>query len=142
MIIYTGGTFNLFHEGHVELLEYCKSFAGEGGKVVVALNTDEFVARFKGKAPTMTYSQRRAVLLATKYVDAVIPNYDGEDSKPSMLDVKPDMLVIGMDWLEKDYCKQMSFTPKWLNENKIALCYVPRTRGVSTTAIKEKIKDA
>lgn len=140
MTIYTGGTFNLFHEGHVELLEYCKLLAGEG-KVVVALNTDEFVSRFKGKAPTMTYSQRRTVLLATKYVDEVIPNYDGEDSKPAILDIKPDMVVVGMDWLEKDYCKQMSFTPKWLNDHNIALCYVPRTRGVSTTDIKERVKN-
>jgi glycerol-3-phosphate cytidylyltransferase len=141
MKIYTGGSFNLFHEGHVELLEYCRTLAGDG-TVTVALNTDDFIARFKGKAPTMTYSQRRAVLLACKYVDQVIPNYDGEDSKPSILDVKPDMIVIGMDWLDKDYCKQMSFDSKWLNDNKIALCYVPRTTGTSTTKIKEIVKNA
>ena len=141
MIIYTGGTFNLFHEGHVELLEYCKKLAGDNGKVVVSLNTDEFVARFKGNPPTMTFSQRRAVLMATRYVDEVIPNYDGENSKPAILDVKPDMVVVGMDWIEKDYCKQMNFDSQWLNDQNIMLCYVPRTRGVSTTLIKEKIKN-
>ena len=140
MNIYTGGSFNLFHEGHVELLEYCRKLAGDG-QVIVALNTDDFIARFKGKAPTMTYSQRRAVLLSCKYVDNVIPNYDGEDSKPSILDAKADMIVIGMDWLDKDYCKQMSFNSEWLNKNKIALCYVPRTTGTSTTKIKEIVKN-
>jgi len=140
MIIYTGGSFNMFHTGHVELLKYCRELAGDG-QVVVSLNTDEFIARFKGKPPTLTYSQRRDVLMACKYVDRVIPNYDGEDSKPAILDIKPDLLVIGMDWLEKDYCKQMQFTPQWLNDNKIGLCYVPRTTGMSTTKIKELVKN-
>lgn len=140
MIVYTGGTFDLFHTGHVELLEYC-SLLSQGGKVVVSLNTDEFVRRYKGFSPVTTYKQREDVLYSTKYVDVVIPNHNGEDSKPSILEVNPDILIIGMDWLEKDYCKQMSFTPSWLSNHRISLCYVPRTRGLSTSQIKKKVKD-
>lgn len=140
MIVYTGGTFDLFHSGHVELLEYCHAIAN-GGLVIVSLNTDDFVERYKGGRPIATYKQREDVLLATRYVHRVIPNYNGEDSKPTILEIKPDVIVIGMDWLEKDYCKQMNFTPSWLNEHRISLCYVPRTRGVSTTALKEKTKN-
>jgi cytidyltransferase-like protein len=48
-IVYTGGTFDLFHSGHVNLLMRCKEIAGLEGKVVVGLNSDAFVQRFKGK---------------------------------------------------------------------------------------------
>ena len=46
-IIYTGGTFDLFHSGHVNLLKRCREVAGQEGKVVVALNTDDFIFQFK-----------------------------------------------------------------------------------------------
>lgn len=137
MIVYSGGTFDLFHTGHVELLEYCKQLSGNG-EVIISLNTDDFITRYKGKPPLMSFKEREDVLLSTRYVDKVIPNYGGEDSKPSILEIQPDIIVIGMDWLEKDYCKQMGFTPEWLSEHRISLCYVPRTRGISTTRIKER----
>ncbi len=136
-IVYTGGTFDLFHTGHVELLEYCAEL---GDIVVVALNTDSFVKRYKGKPPVMGYDERKDILLSTKYVDEVIPNFDGEDSKSTILEVCPDIIVIGMDWLSRDYCKQMSFTPEWLSEHEIVLCYVPRTRNVSTTTLKARVQ--
>lgn len=139
-IVYTGGTFDLFHTGHVELLEYCYSLA-DGGEVIISLNTDEFVTKYKGKPPIMNYEEREDVLMATKYVNRVIPNVGGTDSKPAISMVKPDIIVIGMDWLERDYCKQMDFTPQWLSENNITLCYVPRTRGVSTTSTKIRVKN-
>jgi len=138
-IIYTGGTFDLFHTGHVELLEYCRRLAGEEGKVFVSLNSDHFVKEFKGKSPVMSYDERKDVLEACKYVDEVILNIGGRDSKQTVIAVNPDIIVIGMDWLNKNYCEQMDFTPEWLNEHEISLAYVPRTRGVSTTRIKERI---
>lgn len=135
-IVYTGGTFDLFHVGHVEMLEYCASL---GDELVVSLNTDDFVKRYKGKPPIMSYEERKEVLLSTKFVDTVMPNYEGEDSKPAILESGASIVAIGMDWLEKDYCKQMNFTPDWLSKNEIILCYIPRTKGVSTTHIKERI---
>lgn len=137
-IAYTGGTFDMLHVGHIELLAYCREVAD---KVVVSLNTDEFIKRYKGKSPVIPYAQRRDMLLSTKYVDEVIPNYDGEDSKSAILEVLPDVIVVGMDWLEKDYCKQMAFTSKWLSDNNISLLYVPRTTGFSTTKLKKDVYD-
>lgn len=139
MKVYSGGTFDSFHVGHIELLEYCRML---GDYVVISLNTDDFVSRYKGRVPTIPYVDRKKMLLATKYVDEVIPNYEGEDSRPAILEAKPDIIVIGMDWLEKDYCKQMGFDAEWLNKHKIGLFYAPRTTGESTTSIKERIKSA
>lgn len=135
--VYTGGTFDLFHRGHVNFLRQCKEI---GNYVVVSLNTDDFIERYKGKPPIMTYDERREVLLSCRYVDEVIPNTDGEDSKPTILTVQPQFLVIGSDWAKKDYYKQMNFTQKWLDENNIILIYIPYTENISTTLIKEKLK--
>ena len=135
--IYTGGTFDLFHRGHVNFLRQCKEI---GNYVVVSLNTDDFIERYKGKPPIMTYDERKEVLLSCRYVDEVIPNTDGEDSKPTILTVQPQFLVIGSDWAKKDYYKQMNFTQKWLDENNIILIYIPYTENISTTLIKEKLK--
>jgi glycerol-3-phosphate cytidylyltransferase len=138
-IVYTGGTFDLFHAGHVNFLDQCRTIAGPDGKVVVSLNTDEFITAYKGKPPVMTYQEREAVLQSCYYVDQVIPNTGGSDSKPAILSIKPNFIVIGDDWAKKDYYAQMSFTQEWLDENGIVLIYVPYMKGISTTSIKERI---
>jgi glycerol-3-phosphate cytidylyltransferase len=138
-VVYTGGTFDLFHSGHVAFLRSCKRIAGKDGRVVVSLNTDEFIAAYKGKPPIMSYDERKAVLMACRYVDAVVDNIGGVDSKPAILNVIPDFVVIGDDWAKKDYYAQMQFTQEWLDGNKIQLCYVPYTVGVSSTEIKARI---
>lgn len=135
--VYTGGTFDLFHAGHVQFLRKCANL----GWVVVALNTDEFVKEFKGKAPIMTFAERYETLRSCKYVGEVIPNLSGADSKPTIMSVNPDIIVIGDDWKDKDYCKQMGFTMKWLKEQNIELVYIPYTKGISSTIIKERIKN-
>ena len=136
MIVYTGGTFDLFHDGHINILRQCSKL----GKVVVSLNTDEFIEEYKGESPIMSFSDRKKTLLDCKYVDRVISNIGGVDSKPAILFVEPDFVVIGSDWAKKNYYKQMQFTQEWLDERDIILCYLPYTEGISTTMIKEKLK--
>lgn len=136
-VVYTGGTFDVFHAGHVDFLRKC----AELGEVIVAVNTDEFVERYKGKKPANSLNERIEVLLSCKYVSGVIINEDGEDSKPSIMQIEPDFIAIGSDWLKKDYCKQMGFNAEWLEQNAIALVYFPRIRDLSSTQIKGRIKD-
>lgn len=136
--VYTGGTFDLFHAGHVNLLRQCKAIAGDG-EVVVSLNTDEFIQSYKGKSPVISFNERKVVLEACKFVDRVIPNIGGADSKPSILQVHPRFLVVGSDWAKKDYYQQMQFSQKWLDEQGIILIYVPYTEGISSTELKRRI---
>lgn len=135
MIVYTGGTFDLFHSGHVNLLKKCS----ELGSVVVALNTDEFIESYKGKPPVMTYAEREAVLRACRYVDDVVPNIGGSDSRLSIDIVKPDLIVVGSDWARRDYYAQMKFDQDWLDERGIGLAYIPYTKNISTTNIKDRL---
>lgn len=140
MIVYTGGTFDMFHAGHVDLLRVCKKIAGIDGQVYVSLNTDDFVARFKGKLPVCSYDERREVLLSCRYVDYVIENLGEEDSKLAIEKVNPACILIGSDWATRNYYAQMQFTPEWLDSKGITLLYVPRQRAVSSTELKERVR--
>lgn len=136
LTLYTGGTFDLLHAGHTSFLKRCAEMSSY---VVVSLNTDEFIEEYKGKPPVISYADRRAVLLACRYVDEVIPNTGGPDSKPAIEEVMPDIIAIGTDWARRDYYYQMAFDQDWLDERGIALCYIPYTQGISSTAIKERM---
>lgn len=134
--IYTGGTFDLFHAGHVEFLRRC----AELGSVTVSLNEDEFIEKYKSKRPIISYREREAVLLGCRWVDNVVPNVGGSDSRLSISLVNPDLVVIGSDWARRDYYAQMGFDQDWLDERGIGLCYIPYTQGISSTAIKERLR--
>ena len=140
-IVYTGGTFDLFHSGHVNLLKKCKEVAGINGKVIVSLNTDEFIKEYKGSPPVCSDAERKAVLLACKYVDEVVMNIGGKDSRIAIKLAQPDYILIGSDWARKEYLKQIGLTYDWLDEKNISLCYVPYTKGISTTTIKQRLKE-
>ena len=134
--LYTGGTFDVFHYGHMNFLRQCSKISD---RVVVSLNTDDFIYQYKGKYPIMTYEERKKSLEFCKFVDEVIPNVGGSDSKPAILQIKPQIVAIGDDWAKRDYYTQMQFTQEWLDENDIVLVYLAYTRGISTTEIKNRI---
>lgn len=135
-LIYTGGTFDLPHSGHVNFLKKCAKL----GEVVVSLNTDEFIESYKGKPPVMSYKEREAVLKEFRSVKFVVPNEGGADSKPTILSIKPTIIAIGSDWARRDYYSQMSFDQDWLDQQGISLMYIPYTDGISTTDLKRRLK--
>ena len=136
LIVYTGGTFDLLHAGHIAFLRRC----AELGRVVVSLNTDEFISAYKGRPPVMSFAEREAVLLGCRYVDEVVPNRGGADSKISIEDVEPYLIVIGSDWARRNYYEQMGFDQDWLDARGIGLVYIPYTKGISTTDIKSRMR--
>lgn len=137
LIIYTGGTFDLFHAGHVNFLKRCSQL----GEVTVALNSDEFVFQYKGSAPAMSYSERAEVLESCVYVSRVIRNSGGQDSRESIESVKPAIIAIGSDWARKNYYQQMGFDQDWLDTRGISLIYIPYTKGISSTEIKKRLSN-
>jgi glycerol-3-phosphate cytidylyltransferase len=139
LTVYTGGSFDLFHSGHVAFLKRCKELAGKNGTVIVSLNSDEFILAYKGKGLVMNYQERKAVLESCRYVDYVIMNFDGADSTTAIETTGPDLIVIGSDWARRDYYKQMNFTQDWLDERGIGLVYLPYTAGISSTEIKARL---
>ena len=136
-VLYTGGTFDIFHAGHVNFLQMCFQVCEE---IVVSLNTDDFIERYKGTPPIFSYSERKSCLESCRYVGRVVENVGGEDSKPSILQSKANIIAVGNDWCQKDYYKQMSFSQEWLDANNITLIYLPYTLGISSSEIIKKIK--
>lgn len=139
--VLTGGTFDLFHPGHVELLRYSASL---GNRLVVALNKDSFVQRFKGQDPIMTYDERFRVVRAIKYVDHVVPNLMDEDFSAVIEMVRPEIITIGSDWQQRDYMGQLGRRAELLMRDLgIDLVYVPRPDPppISSSEIKRRIHD-
>jgi glycerol-3-phosphate cytidylyltransferase-like family protein len=108
--------------------------------VTVSLNEDEFIEKYKGKRPVISYKERESVLLGCRWVDRVVPNVGGVDSRVCINLVNPDLVVIGSDWARRDYYAQMQFDQDWLDERGIGLVYIPYTYGISSTAIKERLR--
>lgn len=136
MNVLTIGTFDLLHPGHLELLEGCRGMVGPEGRVWVGVNQDEFVARFKGHRPVQPLEHRMEILRALRLVDAVFPNVGDEEAGRLIDQVNPDVLAIGDDWYDAGaddpqarYRAQLGFPP-------IPIVYLPRSRGLSSTAIR------
>jgi glycerol-3-phosphate cytidylyltransferase len=137
--LYTGGTFDILHYGHLKFLKQCKLISNH---VVVCLNRDSFVERYKGVKPIMSFKERKISLEHCKYVDEVIENKYDENSRSMIELVKPKIIAVGSDWAGKNYYSQMGFSQDWLDENEIVLAYLPYgNNGISTTEIKKRIKE-
>lgn len=125
--ILTYGTYDLFHTGHIQLLKRAKAL---GDYLVVGLSTDEFNA-IKNKDAFLPFEQRKAVLEAIRFVDLVIPETTWEQKKSDILEHKIDALVMGDDWSGKfDHLQELC-----------EVIYLPRTQNVSTTLLKNNIKN-
>lgn len=141
-VVLTLGTFDALHVGHMELLAGCRALAGQNGCVVVGVNPDAFVQRFKGRAPLVPFAHRMEMLRACRFADAVVANIGGEDSRPAIEMVEPDIIAIGSDWEDRDYLGQLGVSEPWLDARGIRIEYLPRTRGESTSGIRERARAA
>ncbi len=94
-VVFTNGTFDILHRGHVEYLAKSKAL---GDVLVVGLNTDASIKRIKGpKRPINPNADRAAVLSALASVDYVC--FFGEETPHKLISkVVPDVLVKGADW--------------------------------------------
>ena len=141
MRLLTIGTFDGLHVGHLELLQACRDLAGRDGRVMVGVNRDGFVKRYKGHEPVRTLRHRIEMLRAVRAVDDVFVNVGDENSGVLIEAVNPDALAIGDDWLDagndqRRYLAQLGITVEWLREMNLFIHYIPRTRGVSSTALR------
>lgn len=126
-IVYTSGTFDMFHSNHLKMIEYAR---GLGEILIVGVSTDELVASYK-KPPIIPFEERIAIIKALKYPDIVIPQKT-LDHTEVIKKLNIDAFVVGDDWFGKyDYLKELG----------ISVFYFPRGEGESTTEIKKKVLD-
>lgn len=130
MVIYTVGTFDLLHVGHLALLEYCRTL---GNVVAVGVASDEVVNSYKPNVPIIPLSQRIEMLQALRCVDIVRPYYELEYVS-GCKELKPDIFVIGEDWGNKPHNLNVEAYLKSEGKNIIQISYNPQT---SSTKIKQ-----
>ena len=123
--IITYGTFDMFHIGHLKLLQRLKGMADE---LIVAVSTDEF-NRIKGKKVLIPYTQRAEIVENIKCVDSVIPEENWEQKITDIQKYNIDIFAIGNDWegkfdFLKEYCE---------------VVYLDRTDNISTTKLKKSL---
>jgi glycerol-3-phosphate cytidylyltransferase len=125
--IITFGTFDVFHVGHLMLLERA---AAMGDRLAVGVSTDALNMSKKGRNPVYPEDQRLALVAALRCVDCVFLEHSLELKADYIREHRADVLVMGDDWTGKFDSFQ-------------SLCrvvYLPRTPSVSTTALIEKIR--
>ena len=123
--VITYGTFDMFHIGHLKLLQRLKKL---GDELIVAVSTDEF-NRGKGKKVMIPYEQRAEIVANIKCVDMVIPESSWEQKIEDIKKYNIDIFAIGDDWkgkfdFLKEYCE---------------VVYLPRTKDISTTKLKKSL---
>ncbi len=124
-IVLTYGTFDMFHIGHLKLLERLSKL---GDKLIVAVSSDEFNL-IKGKKTLIPYDQRASIVEAIKYVDMVIPEHHWEQKVEDIKKYNVDIFSMGHDWEGKfDELKEFC-----------EVVYLPRTEGISTTQLKDSL---
>src|SRR3954454_5738019 len=123
--VITFGTFDVFHVGHLRVMERA---AALGDRLVVGVSADALNERKKGRAPVFSQEERLEIIPALKVVDAAFGAEGLEQKCAYLLEHSADVLVMGDDWEGKfdefkDICE---------------VHYLPRPPAISTTALIEK----
>ena len=127
IIVYTSGTFDMFHYNHLRMINYARSL---GDILIVGVSTDELVASYKDP-PIIPYIERQQIIEALKTPDIVIPQRT-LDHTEIIKKLNIDAFVVGDDWMGKyDYLKELG----------VQVFYFPYGSGVSSTSIKKTIHE-
>lgn len=133
---YTCGVFDLFHVGHLNLLERCKEMCDY---LIVGCCDDDYVINIKKKEPVFRQEDRVRIIQALKCVDkAILVNIEETNDKMLALELfKFDVIFSGDDWKGSERYKR---TEEQFEKLGVAIEYLPYTQGVSTTLLKEKVR--
>lgn len=121
--VITYGTFDLFHVGHLRLLQRLRAL---GDSLIVAVSTDEFNAG-KGKKSIISFEDRCEIVRSLKCVDRVIPEASWEQKEVDIRQHHVSIFGMGDDWEGKfDHLK-----------TSCEVVYLPRTEGISSTTVRQ-----
>lgn len=130
MIVYTVGTFDLLHVGHLALLNQCKLL---GNILVVGVASDAVVNMYKPNVPVVPLEQRVEMLEALSCVDIVRPYYQLEYVS-GCKEVGADIFVVGEDWGKKPHNLDVNNYLREMGKEIVKVNYNPR---ISSTKIKK-----
>ncbi len=129
--VYTSGSWDMFHVGHLNILEKSRAL---GDRLVVGVSTDELIAEYKGMPPVIPFEERLRIVNSLKCVDLAIEQTILTEVR-QLKEHDIDIVTIGDDWKEK-YLEGL----EWMKEQPgKEVVYFKYTPGVSTSGIKRKI---
>lgn len=126
--VLTFGTFDLFHFGHLKLLERAAKL---GDELFVGISSDKLNFSKKNRNPIMSEYERAHIVASLKFVNSVFLEESLELKRTYLLRYEADVLVMGDDWTGKfdefkDICE---------------VIYLPRTKNISTSELLQRIKN-
>lgn len=131
---YTDGVYDLFHVGHLNMIETARK---QCEYLIVGVHSDEIVNQYKHRYPIIAEAERARIIGSIKGVDKVVIN-DIRDKLTLLERYHFNVVFIGDDWKGTDRWNNFE---KILGERNVDVVYVPYTRGISTTDIKKRILD-
>ena len=134
---FTCGVFDLFHVGHLNLLENCKK---QCETLIVGVCTDEYVVKVKNNEPVFSQEERFRIIQALSVVDQVdfVSIEEVKDKELAQRIFGFDVLFSGDDWKDTDrYLK----TEKEFEKIGVSIEYLPYTQGISTSSIKKSLSE-
>lgn len=130
---YTDGVYDMFHIGHLNMIEQAKS---QCEQLIVGVHADEVVHGYKNRYPVICEADRCRIVGAIKGVDKAVIN-DTRDKKTLWERYHFDVIFIGDDWKGTERWNNFE---KMFAELNVDVVYLPYTQGISTTYIREKLK--
>ncbi len=127
---YTTGVFDLFHVGHLNILEKAK---GQCEHLIVGVSTDELVQGYKKKTPIIPFEERIRIVSAVRYVDEVVPQ-TSMDKFVAWEQLRFDAIFHGDDWKGSKLYEEIE--KKFLDVG-VEVVYFPYTKGTSSTILAD-----
>jgi glycerol-3-phosphate cytidylyltransferase len=129
----TFSTFDLFHAGHVLMLEEAKRHCDY---LIVGLQLDPSLDRPEKNSPTQTIVERYIQLKGSKFVDEIIPYVSERDLEDILCSLKLNVRIIGEEYKEKNYTGRV-----YCEENGIDIYYNSRDHRFSSSGLRKQVKE-
>ncbi|MDX2480327.1 MAG: adenylyltransferase/cytidyltransferase family protein [Desulfuromusa sp.] len=130
---YTTGVFDLFHIGHLRILQRAKSRCD---RLIVGVSTDELVQSYKNKKPVIPFEERIEIVYALECVDEVLPQTH-RDKLAAYHEINFDVMFVGSDWKGSELFSEVESK---LSGYGVKVVYFEYTNNVSSTALQSTLQ--
>ncbi len=131
--VYIALSVDTIHHGHINLINQAKKY----GYLIVGLLTDKAIAE-KKRLPLLNWKERKKILENIEGINEIIPQNEWDYSF-NLKKIKPDIMLHGDDWKFNEEKKHREKTIKTLKKLGSKLIEIPHTKGISSSAIRERI---
>ena len=130
----TFSTFDLFHAGHVKMLEEAKT---KCDYLIVGLQLDPSIDRPEKNKPTQSVIERYVQLKGCKFIDEIVPYVTEEDLIDVLSSFKIDIRIIGEEYKEKDFTGK-----EYCKKKGIEIYYNKREHRFSSSALRKQVSSS